>query len=54
MKKLLVTTCLSAVALFASMPAQANDELLKLEKDAIGLGGHRRKQRRCRQACRYE
>ena len=34
MKKLLVTTCLSAVALFASMPAQANDELLKLEKDA--------------------
>jgi lanthanide-dependent methanol dehydrogenase len=34
MKKLLVTTCLTAAALFASMPAQANDELLKLEKDA--------------------
>jgi lanthanide-dependent methanol dehydrogenase len=34
MRKLLVTTCLSAAALFASMPAQANDELLKLEKDA--------------------
>jgi lanthanide-dependent methanol dehydrogenase len=34
MQKLLVTTCLTAAALFASMPAQANDELLKLEKDA--------------------
>ena len=33
MNKFLVTTCLTAVTLFAAMPAQANDELLKLQAD---------------------